>query len=216
MTHPKPPGYSRSRRGAAGDSLSGSTFSKGAKKAGMHGEKEFFDKAFQRMPAPLGRYSVWSSMPVPTPKGDKSYSSDVDFVIASGTTLVLVDVKKYAQGRIIWSMAGNVYYGLSRKYKASRNMAAALSRYRQTMPSNVRVVALVVCAPSSHPKSVMGLTWGSGIKTYQYDAGVRRIKKLLGEPAPVSDQLGTELDRILDQAEAKRGVRGIRRSFRFL
>lgn len=210
-----PSNYRRSRKGAAGASLSGSTFGKSQKKAGLQGEKSFFNKTFQAMGAPLGRYSVWSSMPVPTPKGEKAYSSDVDFVIASERTVVLVDVKNYAKNRIIWSMSGHVYYGLSRKYKASRNMAAALDRYRKTMPGNVKVVALVICSPSSQPKSVLGLTWGNGIRTYQYDAGIRKIKSILGDAAPVSDQVGVELDRLLEMSEKRLDIQSTKRVFRF-
>lgn len=138
-------------------------------------------------------YNIWWSLSIPQdPSGGRRYRGDVDVAIANGNKLVLVDVKKWAAGKVYWSLFGISslsFKGFERigggsDGGLSKNMSLAVDRYSKNLPG-IQVSAMVVFVPTTKRGTVptlLGLRWPGGIKSYLYNDGARAIRKRLGEP----------------------------------
>lgn len=172
--------------GQAGKSL-GSDSAKGSfgsanTKAGASGERAF--ESMIMRDSDLAMYDRWKSLRIPAKPGQKRYSSDVDFVMANGNSVVLIDVKRWEANKVYWSIGGTQMKGFSvMKEKQSRNMELALARYREAMPGvTVHAITLFMPTPKGLPTSVRFLTFPGGIRSYLPSDGARKIKSLLGAP----------------------------------
>lgn len=201
------------RKGKIGSSLkSESAQSKMGKNAniGIMGEKKLWSMLTEN--ANTRPYGIWSSLGIPQvrKKGKggwyttKDYANaDVDFAIANGNKIVLVDAKKYASGKFYWGRK-TIMEGLFTSKKdgkgkpivMGRNMENALDKYRarereirkqfakqgKNYPE-VHISAMVVFVPTPKlPKSVRFLVWPGGIKSYLPQDAIRKITKILGKP----------------------------------
>lgn len=164
--------------------------------AGAYGER-YLDGAFQRDDRISG-YTVWKSLGVPRSASGKKYQSDVDFAIASGNKLILVDAKMWSAGKIYWRFFGKVYAGLEpmggklSEKKISRNMEMARELYQGRLPGGIKVKSIVVFVPVKGgrlPQSVIGLIWPGGIRSYLPGDGIRKIRRYLGTPKPVNEAI---------------------------
>lgn len=184
------------RFGEAGASFNDASLHKkfGANAAiGAMGEK-YYGGALDRGGI-SSKYEVHSSLNIPDARGSKSsYSSDVDFAVANGGSLILVDVKRFASGYHYWSFMGFPFKGLTPmmkndKWRLSANMAAAVDRYQQALPG-IHVEAMVVFVPTNKtgamPSSVGLLVWPGRIRSYLAGDSIYKLHKLLGTPEAVS------------------------------
>lgn len=203
------------RKGKVGTSLqqegAQSKFGSSAQ-TGVVGEKYFWKMITQSQLT--YHYGIWASLGIPQVKKKgyngtqyktKKYGSDVDFAVANGDTIVLVDAKMYKGNKFYWSLGQNIMEGFGfkkdkqgNKVIASRNMAMAIDFYKiklnairsqlakQGVKTNpVKIVAITVFVPTTAktlPTSVRFLTWPGGIKSYLPEAGVKKIRSILGEP----------------------------------
>lgn len=214
MDNPAPRPGRPGRYGSAGASLSGNDavvnkYGRGSVQAGITGEK-WLIKALQGDPR-TQRYPIWQSLGIPGPAGGKRggrYASDVDFALASGSTLLLIDCKKWAAGSIYWSIGGTPMKGFSvmksnnsygdQQPHLSKNMATAVDRYSDNLPGiTVRAIVLFVPTKAGIPTSVRWLRWPGGIRSYLPGDGVRKASRILGEPKPVDPQIQALLGRML-------------------
>lgn len=203
------------RKGKVGSSLaSESAVSSMGKMAavGAVGEKYFWKMVTGN--SRTCNYDMWASLKIPvvTKQGrngktyrTKQYQADVDFAIANGDTIVLVDAKRYAAGKTYWSMGRNIMEGFGykrdksgKKILMSANMSNATDKYRaraeeirqEMMRAGkkvkpVKIVSIVVFVPTAKrrfPKSVRWVRWPGGINSYLPEAGVSKIARLLGKP----------------------------------
>jgi hypothetical protein len=172
-----------------------SKFGKQRATIGNQGE-DYFSKALAN--AGLSDYTTYRSLGIPAKSNQTKLGGDVDFVIANGNIVRLIDVKRWA-GSPLWTLpfVGRPMNGLAplliqevkggpRVWKRpSRNMAAALDRYRQKLPG-VDVEAMVVCVPTkdsdrdSGPSNVDFLFWPGGIRSFTVGQATTELKRVLG------------------------------------
>lgn len=150
--------------------------------AGAVGERHF-QKLMQSNERVRG-YTSWASLRIPTPRRGKRYSSDVDFAVASGNRLMLVDIKMWEANRVYWSAFGKAFKGFQPMGESiSRNMEMATNRYREALPGmSVESMVLFVPTKKGLPAGVMLLRWPGGINSYQPQDGINKIQRFLGEP----------------------------------
>lgn len=182
------------RFGETGKSLSmgeaSSKFGAENTKAGLVGEQAL-DRMFRNSPE-IAVYSFWRSLRIPNKPGQKAYHGpDVDFIVANGNRLILVDCKKWSAGEFYWTLGGKVMKGfkpMSEK-QISRNMEMAVDRYKSALPGHT-VMGIVVFVPTQRglPTSVGFLRWPGGIKSYLPSGGVRKITSFLGDRQEVTPQ----------------------------
>ncbi len=121
----------------------------------------------------LGRFSTIWSLPVP----DKDrlvpgpYSTDIDCVLSTGSTVFLVDLKNYKSGDVRYYARGDYLYcedvatgqQVGDPKLMSRNMEMAASVVRGHFP-NVHVVPIVVFMPTDKGEGVLdGVVWPGNI-----------------------------------------------------
>ncbi|WP_166999132.1 nuclease-related domain-containing protein [Paramicrobacterium fandaimingii] len=157
---------------------------------GEGGERYFDDMLRRRGFA--NRFEVFHALQMPTTaRGQKQLDTDIDFAIASGNNIVLIDVKRWAADYVYWSLWGRPVKGMNPMHKdgewgLSQNMAIARARFRSLFPG-VNVYALVIFVPTSQralPRSVSFFRWPGGIRSYLLDDGLNRVTELLGAPRP--------------------------------
>lgn len=150
--------------------------------AGAVGERHF-QKLMQSNSRVRG-YTSWASLRIPAPRGSKRYNSDVDFAVASGRRLMLVDIKMWEANRFYWSAFGRVFKGFQVMSESmSRNMEMATNRYREALPGmSVQSMVLFVPTKKGLPSGVALLRWPGGINSYQPQDGIQKIQRFLGEP----------------------------------
>lgn len=150
------------------------------------------------------KYSVYRSRSIPASPGQREFGTDVDTVAANAEAVLLIDVKKWSGDEVYWSFNGKGYKGLLRpalhdkngqpKWLLSRNMEIALERYREALPSDIRVHAMVVFVPPI-PRSVRFLTWPGGIRSYRADESYDVIERVLGAPSKAREDVDQLLRR---------------------
>lgn len=172
---------------------------------GEQGEQYFF-QGLQRSGV-TNLADVRHSVRIPSSPADgRPIQTDVDFTIANGDRLVLIDVKRWAAGSTYWSIpwlnlpmknrrpllkdhsrsVESIVELLAarrtRQWALSRNMEWALTRYRDALPG-ARVSAMVVFVPTSNggmPESVNWLHWPGLIRSYRADQSYGEIQHRLG------------------------------------
>lgn len=182
--------------GSAGKTFSGAAGKKfgAAGRVGAEGERDF--ARLLQSAGLTNDYSVFASMRTPADKSGsgKTYKSDVDFAIANGNSLILIDVKRWSAKKSWWSFGGYPFHGFMPHFQngqwkpLSRNMQMALNRTRQHLPG-VRVEAVVIFVATSSgktPPNVSFMTWPGGIHSYLPNPGLRRIRSILGRREPVN------------------------------
>jgi hypothetical protein len=134
-------------------------------KAGAVGEDRFaagLSRAFG------DRYAVHRSLRIPTNSASQTrLNGDVDFAIVNGNRMALVDVKLWKSGKYL-SVLGHLpmhdwtpYKNNDGQWRLSRNMGAALERWREALP-HMTVTALVEFEPADGKDAVpdvAGLLW---------------------------------------------------------
>lgn len=151
------------------------------------------------------QYEVHSSLNIPNVSNSKSsYSSDVDFAVANGNTLILIDVKKWSAGKMYWSFMGFPFKGMSPmlkdgKWRLSQNMVTAVERYQRNLPG-INIEAMVVFVPTTRngamPTSVGLLFWPGKIRSYLAGDSIHKLPKILGIPSPVNPMIRSLLARM--------------------
>lgn len=187
--------------GHDGKSLS-SHFGAKRAKAGNQGER-FLSMAFKN--AGLDKFSIWHDLGLPAKAGQSKLSGDVDFAIANGSNVVLIDAKRWG-GSFLWSlpkawpMSGLLPLRMPKMQNGpkvwsqlSGNMAAAVDRYQQLLPK-ANVSAMVIFVPTidsdrnSGPKHVEFLIFPGLIHSYTVGVAMGKIEGLMGqefvEPLP--------------------------------
>lgn len=205
--------------------LGSSNLDKKNVKAGKLGE-EFFAKAVSQDPF-FDDVDVFASMRIPRKGNQKDYNTDVDFVIASGNKVILVDVKSWSamskdsdpkrgviKPAVYWSAFGTIFNRFAVKEKASANMKMALDRYSEYLKGVAQVEAMVMFAPTKGrrgkeylPASVSFLKWPGGIKSYLLRDGLNKSKKRIpGGPADkkVSQKLSSLMARNSKNPQGRR------------
>jgi hypothetical protein len=158
-------------------------------------------------------YSIYSSLRMPSERGERRMLGDVDKAVASTTAAVLIDVKKWAAGHTYWSWKGRGYRDLLQpaltnrdgtpKWTLSRNMEIAQERYRPLLPSDIKLHCIVVFVPADVRRMdatvprVAFLRWPGGIRSYRADESYDIIERLLGAPGKAHP----EVDRIFRRLE---------------
>lgn len=176
--------------------------------AGRAGE-DFYDRGLANAGI-KDSYSTYRSRSIPTPRGEKQFSGDIDFVEASESAVLLTDVKKWAGGHHYWSFGGRGFKDLQPalrdkdgrpKLALSKNMELAMERYRSELPSDIRVHGIVVFVPadgrnlSSVPRSVRFLIWPGGVRSYLAAESYDVIERVLGEPSKAREDVDQLLKR---------------------
>ena len=158
-------------------------------------------------------YTVRHSLRIPTPPGKKPMDGDVDFVIATGTNLVLADAKFWKSGEVMWStpdgqhMRGDQLHDES----PSRNMQIALERYSALLP-RCNVSALVIFLPSDRASSavldVSRLRWPGDIQSYSASQSYTEILRRLGRPMTlgVPHALDPAMDELLTAMQKSNSI----------
>jgi len=197
------PGYGSAGK-SLGDAATKRQFGKNAD-IGAAGERAYMQTL--RKAGLTDIYDVHASLRIPQAKGGGGtrYSSDVDFAVANGNRLILVDVKRWASGFHYWSFMGFPFKNLvpmmkGGKWRMSANMAGALARYRDNLPG-VHVEGLVVFVATNNrgamPASVGFLRWPGGIPSALSGDSIHRIRRVLGKKAePVDPKIKSLLGRM--------------------
>lgn len=176
--------YGGKHYGDAGSGVLGSGKFGSSAVAGAIGERHF--QALMQSNERVRGYTSWASLRIPTPRRGRTYSSDVDFAVASGRRLMLVDIKMWEAGRFYWSAFGKMYKGfepMNKDKPMSRNMEMATNRYREALPGmTVQSMVMFVRSKKGLPSGVMLLRWPGGIGSYQPQDGLNKIQRFLGEP----------------------------------
>jgi hypothetical protein len=162
---------------------------------GNQGE-DYFSKALVN--AGLSQFKTYRSLSIPANSNQTKLGGDVDFVIVNGDRMRLIDVKRWA-GRLLWTLPllGRPMNGIAplriqktkngpREWaRPSRNMAAALDRFRQKLPG-VDVEAMVAFVPmkdsdrDSGPSNVDLLGWPGGIRSFTVGQATTELRRVLG------------------------------------
>lgn len=186
--------YRGGRYGKAGKSLTSDSakrkFGKSTR-AGIQGER-YLSQMFSSNPA-TKNYMSWASLNIPRKKGtSKTYSSDLDFAIASGRTLIVIDAKSWSGGHTYWSAFGKIFKDMSvMEHRISQNMSLVVNSYQSRLPGH-RVVGMTVFTPTRGgglPTSVGLLRWPGGIKSYLPNDAIRKVSKILGDPEKPSAEI---------------------------
>lgn len=162
-------------------------------KVGSKGEQvldERLRKEFSKDPD----VHLFRSMQVP---GKRNWGVDVDFILVSGRTAVLVDSKVGKQGKFYWNLGPTLMCGFGPdKYKnksgkmvrrdpMSKNMDMAVNLWAKELRKVgvTDVVGMIIYVPSSSKgKTVSNTTflkYPGGIKAYVDRAGIRKARALL-------------------------------------
>lgn len=179
--------------GHDGKSLS-SRFGERRGRVGDQGES-FLSKAFRN--SGLYKFSIWHDLGLPARAGQSKLSTDVDFAIANGSNVILIDAKRWS-GSFLWTlpnswpMSGLLPLRMPKTRNApkvwsqlSSNMAAAVDRYQQHLPK-ANVSAMVIFVPTidsdrdSGPKHVEFLIFPGLIRSYRVGAAIGEIERVLG------------------------------------
>ena len=181
---------------------------KASTRAGRAGEVRL-DKAFAANSRTCD-YARWRSLRMPQAASGKRYGSDVDFALASGDTILLVDAKAW-RGRFLWSMSGHVMDGFrpvrdkdGSRRKVGRNMSMAVDLFqrqcdmvqdrmrregRRVKPVTVKALVLFVpTARNMSPSSVRFLRFPGTEGSALVEPGLRKAARVLGKPR--FDELG--------------------------
>lgn len=168
-----------------------------------------------------GGYDVWYSVKVPNKDGSRG-KTDVDLVLASGSRVVLIDVKRWASTNWKTSSSGRkvkspvTYWsipflnlpmkGLSPlrngngEWRLSRSMEMAADRFSPLF-GNARVLSIVVFVPTTKdgrgPANVSFLRWPGGIKSYSAQDSLCVIRKFLGTPKSTKARISSALSRMV-------------------
>ncbi len=162
-------------RGAAGLGLFGAGFGDAQRHAGQRGEIGFY-KALCVSGLVDAFTSYWSvalpasNLPV---RPDPVFSTDIDCVVVSGTTLVLLDLKYYASGDVTWFSDDGAYLQcrdnptgktVQKPRRMSKNMKMADERFRRLFPGHT-VRSRVVLIPTDQGLGSVapGTVWPGGI-----------------------------------------------------
>ena len=172
-------------------------------RAGEAGEKYYADAL--RRAGIDEKYEVYHGVAIPQIARDKQPPrGDVDFAIASGHNLVLVDVKAWAPA-IYWSIPRlgpmknlTPLRKSNGEWSLSNNMNMALERFKAKLPG-VAVSAIVVFVPSGGrgPIPQVDLLMFPGmIRSLRASVSYSRIETVLGEPREVDPAISVLLHRL--------------------
>lgn len=162
-------------------------------------------------------YSIWASIRTPSAKNGqgKNYRTDIDFAIANGNRLVIIDAKMWSSKGFWWSFGNLPFFNFTPfmdkrtgKWKPlSGNMAMSVDRFRETLPGCI-VEGMVVFTPTPPrgdlPTNVFFMRWPGGIRSFLPSSAVRRIKAFLGEPRIVDDTISAKLTRLMYRNQGER------------
>lgn len=131
-------------------------------------------------------YSFWS-VSLPHIEGQKDYNTDVDCVLVKGNRMLLVDLKYYSDGDVIYYATDNFLYTIDRETsewvgkpkKMSKNMEMALDRFRDAFPDYI-VSAIVIMVPTQMGEGTIGKepyapVYEGGIKLHTLTSGLMFI-----------------------------------------
>lgn len=200
--------------GKPGSGLDRSGFGNQAIKAGQTGEMNFakalymtdymgykINKGDNEERSFLTNVHTFWSMAIPT-RDSSTYNikrdgdADVDLIVALQHRLILVDLKFYKGGDVIYrnsaidelviiDKATNKPIGSPRKM--SRNMEIAEDRYAKLFP-HLRVESMVVLVPtSSGAGEIQGVYWPGRVKLYNIEEAIRHLAKDNDQWAEVED-----------------------------
>ncbi len=170
-----------------------------AAKVGAAGERYFAEML--RREAIDSIADVFYGLSIPRGRS-KAYQStgarqaDVDVALVNGNTLVLVDVKRWKGNSVYWTLGGLPFRDFMPlmhrgEWKLSANMATAVRKYREEFPG-VNVSAMVVFVPTQKgnaPASVSLFKWPGGIRSYLMPAGMKELRRRLGDQRKVPQAL---------------------------
>jgi hypothetical protein len=164
---------------------------------GAAGERTFAARLAREMPD----YSVWHSCHIPDDPQQRhnGYAADVDLIVASGSRMVLVDVKRWAGGHYR-TAAGVPFVGLAplvrqgRPWRLSGVLAAAVARYGASLAWTADVTALVAFETVADPIQVSGLLWPGAIRSYTARTAVEELRSRLGPAEPPTRAMTRLLD----------------------
>lgn len=199
--------------GAPGQNLaSARNMSAYHKKSGMLGERNFA-KVLSMVHADDGApflatvYSFWS-VPMPSAQNitipDTVFQTDIDCIILSGNTLLLIDVKMYRGGDVTYQSSGNTLYCIDNPTgklvgeprHMTKNMALARDRFQKHFPS-MRVIPLVVFMPTDVGAPVVGdVMWPGEIPAL----GLESTMTYLGQTLPRQNPPAMELRKMVSAA----------------
>ena len=210
------------KKGSAGSGVGAASSEFGANAAvGSLGERQYAGILERAGLTGEGGYDVWYSVKVPNKDGSRG-KTDVDLVLASGSRVVLIDVKRWASTN--WKTSSNgrkvkspvTYWsipflnlpmkGLSPlrngngEWRLSRSMEMAADRFSPLF-GNARVLSIVVFVPTTKdgrgPANVSFLRWPGGIKSYSAQDSLRVIRKFLGTPKSTKARISSALSRMV-------------------
>ena len=210
------------KKGSAGSGVGAASSEFGANAAvGSLGERQYAGILERAGLTGEGGYDVWYSVKVPNKDGSRG-KTDVDLVLASGSRVVLIDVKRWASTN--WKTSSNgrkvkspvTYWsipflnlpmkGLSPlrngngEWRLSRSMEMATDRFSPLF-GNARVLSIVVFVPTTKdgrgPANVSFLRWPGGIKSYSAQGSLRVIRKFLGPPKSTKARISSALSRMV-------------------
>lgn len=210
------------KKGSAGSGVGAASREFGANAAvGSLGERQYAGILERAGLTGEGGYDVWYSVKVPNKDGSRG-KTDVDLVLASGSRVVLIDVKRWASTN--WKTSSNgrrvkspvTYWsipflnlpmkGLSPlrngngEWRLSRSMEMATDRFSPLF-GNARVLSIVVFVPTTKdgrgPANVSFLRWPGSIKSYSAQDSLRVIRKFLGTPKSTKARISSALSRMV-------------------
>lgn len=188
--------------GHPGAGLSGSGFKADKIAKGQAGELNFA-RALQHSGL-LDRFATFWSVHMPDEEvgASATYSSDIDCVVVTGTTIHLLDMKNFTQGDVTWTMEDDElrlldnptggYIGKARSM--SRNMALAADRVRtkfRALGVQHQVRASVVFMPTDNGIGTIdpSVRWPGGIPAESLDSALEALR---AEPAFAPDHPDSE------------------------
>lgn len=191
--------------GSAGKNLDGKAsdkFGRNNARAGAVGER-YLSNAIRKHPQ-AKMYTMYQSLMMPKGKNNRRQVSprfndvDIDFAIASGNKVVLVDCKMWSSKYFYWSLAGHLMKNFSMGDRLSKNMEMARAKLREELPG-CQVEAIVCFVPVKGgrlPRSVGFLIWPGRIRSYMPNDALMKITRVLGSPSLPSHNIQAVLGKL--------------------
>lgn len=193
--------------GYPGKGLSASRFSKAKKKAGRQGER-LFARAMAK-DGITNRYHTFWSVKIPDRNFQKTSKTkaDVDCIIAVGRTLLLVDVKLYSSGAIVYRnvseyKAGSYLIADGNRVGPWRHLSPNMSNANRVFSaefSDYQVVPLVVFMPTEKGEALLdNLKWPGNVPALTYRQFRHLVARLARESTgSISRRSITALENLL-------------------
>lgn len=155
-----------------------------------------------------GVHSFWS-VAMPSEESirerDPRFDTDIDCVLVSGNSILLVDTKFYKSGDVTYTSEGNRLYCVDnatgslvgKPKNMSRNMAMAQDRFHRHFPT-MDVSSIVVLMPTDSGSPQVGnVFWPGGIPAMDINAALNQVARISNTRLVTSPKVLMDISRLL-------------------